>query len=150
MSELNQKQEIAKKEEACMVVHGQTQDGKTHVVGIGNLKVVIVKDGENTWFAQGLDIDYAAQGTSVENVKHNFENGLAATIHEYIKAYNSPAKMLKPAPPEVWQEMFYGLNDQKALKNRFWQVSYHKVEAVHKFIHFENIEYFEVEEAMAA
>lgn len=93
--------------EPCSVVQGQSKDGKVHVVGISALKVVIVKDGENAWFAQGLDIDYAAEGTSVENVKDNFENGLTATLHQHLLVYSNLNKLLKPAPPEIWQEMFY-------------------------------------------
>jgi len=40
-----------------MAVHGT--NGQTHIVGIGNLRVIICQEGD-AWFAQGLEIDYAA------------------------------------------------------------------------------------------
>jgi hypothetical protein len=143
--------------EECKIFYGKTPDGKTHIVGISALKVVIVKDGCN-WFAQGLDVDYAAEGISVENAKQNFENGLVATIHQHLKAYNEPSKMLKPAPPEVWQEMFYapltGLNVSNAIHNKYYQLSVHSLEgndAFKKFTLFKSIEYYiEIEAAAAA
>lgn len=135
--------------EGCTVVQGKTQDG-SHVVGIGALKVVIVKDGPSTWFAQGLDIDYSAGGTSVESVKKNFENGLIATIDVHLKAYNNIAKILKPAPQEIWQEMFYGPITAKptTVASNYYQISVHSPDQIKKFTLFENIEYFEL--ALAA
>ena len=47
-------------------------DDHHDVVGILNLRVVIVKD-EAFWFAQGLEIDYTGQGESVDDVKAKFE-----------------------------------------------------------------------------
>jgi hypothetical protein len=142
--------EIKEGSSSCTVVHGQSSDGKVHFVGIGSLKVVIVKDGPTTWFAQGLDIDYAAEGTNVENVKLNFQNGLISTIDQHLKANNSLSKLLKPAPNDVWQEMYYGplLGKGKVLKN-YHQISIHLPDQIKKFTAFENIgiEYFELEQA---
>jgi len=143
--------------EDCQIFYGKTPDGKLHIVGISALKVVIMKDGAN-WFAQGLDVDYAAEGVDVENAKQNFENGLVATIHQHIKAYNEPTKVLKPAPPEVWQEMFYaplmGATISNVIHNKYYQMSVHSLEgnaAFQKFTLFKNIEYYvEVEEPIAA
>ena len=50
--------------------------GDTHVVGIGNLRVAIETDGK-FWTAQGLEIDYIAQGDDLEDAKKQFEDGLA-------------------------------------------------------------------------
>jgi len=132
----------------CAIVHVPSPDGKFHFVGIGALKVVIMNDSaQNTWVAQGLDIDYAAQGTSVENVKENFQNGLIASIDLHLKAYNSFAKLLKPAPNHVWQEMYYGplFGQVKALKS-YYGISLHLPDQIKKFTAFENIgiEYFEL------
>lgn len=149
--EKKQKKEIPGNSSAdsCAVLLGQSKDGKTHAVLIGALKVVIVKDGPNTWFAQGLDIDYAAQGNSVESVKKNFENGLVATIDIHLKAYSGLAKLLKPAPENVWQEMFYGplMGQTKAVRNHYFQISVHSPDSVKKFTLFENIDYFELAQA---
>ena len=80
-------------------------DGATHVVGIGPIKVIICHEAD-TWFAQGVDIDYAANGSSLENVKHNFQTGLAGTIDLHIKLYGNLKKFLKHAPQEVWDELY--------------------------------------------
>ena len=80
-------------------------DGVTHLVGLGPIKVIVCNEG-GSWFAQGLDIDYAASGNSFEAVKHNFEVGLYATIDLHIKAYNGLKKFLKPAPLDAWQELY--------------------------------------------
>lgn len=146
-----------KTSENCQIFHGQSPDGKIHVIGISALKVVITKDGAN-WFAQGLDIDYAAEGISVENAKQNFENGLAATIHQNLKAFNDPSKILKPAPPEVWQEMFYVPLTMSSISNvihhKYYQMSVHLLEGndvFKKFTLFKSIEYYvEIEEPIAA
>ena len=51
--------------------------GNIHLVGIGNLKVVVIQDGD-FWFAQGLEIDYASEGKNFEEVKTAFETDFAA------------------------------------------------------------------------
>lgn len=74
------------------------------MVGIGNLRVKITHD-DGAWFAQGLEIDYAAQGSSLEDVKRRFEKGLLATIGEHLRIYGTIRKLLQPAAPEIWQEL---------------------------------------------
>ena len=68
---------------------------KHHLVGLKNIRVIIVRD-EGSWFAQGLDIDYAAQGESIEQAKKNFSGGLAATIDQHLQAYGTFVNFLKP------------------------------------------------------
>jgi hypothetical protein len=103
-----------------VAIHGKAKDG-TDVVEIGNLRVIIVKD-DDAWFAQGLEIDYAVQGSSVENVKRKFERGLCATIHENLKAFGNIERILRVAPQEVWNELFY--NPSRKLKE-YSSVSLH-------------------------
>jgi len=93
---------VAAKGSKAVAVH-QT-DGEQHFVGIGNLKVIICQDGES-WFAQGLDIDYAASGESLEDVKNNFQLGLKGTIDLHIKAYGHIEKFLKMAPRVTWRTL---------------------------------------------
>ena len=80
--------------------------GDQTVVGILNLRVAIVQDGR-FWFAQGLDIDYGAQGSSLDDVTEQFESGLVATIHrrhsEHLKIYGTIENVLQVAPPTVWK-----------------------------------------------
>jgi hypothetical protein len=128
----------------CTALHMPSPDGKVHVVVINALKVFIMKDGDS-WFAQGLDIDYASQGASVDDAKKNFEDGLAGTIHQHLKAYNNLSKLLKPAPPEVWQETLYApFASQNNLANKYYQISVHPMAAneAMKFAQFQNIEYY--------
>ena len=89
---------------SAMAFHNK--NGDTHVVGIGNLRVIICKDIDGVWFAQGLEVDYAANGHSVKEVKKNFEEGLAATLDLHIKAYNQIELFLNPAPASVWKELW--------------------------------------------
>ena len=122
------------------------KDGDNHLVGIGNLKVVIVQDG-NSWFAQGLDIDYAAEGKNLESVKKAFETGFCATIHEHLKVYANLDKFLVPAPSEIWKEMLY---DQCTGVNSYTQVSLHNLAAKAKtHFPFTGIEYIQREKVAA-
>jgi hypothetical protein len=72
-------------------------------VKIGALNVLVTQDGD-WWFAQGLEIEYAAQGKSLEEVAENFGQGLATTAHAYLEEFGSIEKMLRPSP-EVLREL---------------------------------------------
>ena len=54
--------------EPTTALQGETLQGKT-VVGIWNLHVQITREDQQ-WFAQGYEIDYAACGSSQEDVKN--------------------------------------------------------------------------------
>lgn len=79
------------------------QAGDDHVVGLKALRVLLCPDGAG-WYAQGLEIDYAATGSTMEETKENFEAGLAKTIAENVRMHGSIQKMLKVAPQDVWSE----------------------------------------------
>ena len=102
-----------------IALHGKA--GSNHFVGIGNLRVIICNESGH-WFAQGLEIDYAADGNSFADVKKNFETGLKGTIGLHLQSYGKLDNLLKVAPPEAWNEM---LKDGK--KMRHTQVSFHTV-----------------------
>ena len=103
--------------------HGSAADGVHHVVGVGNLRVVIVQDGE-AWFAQGLEIDYAAQGDTIADARKQFTDGLCATTHEHLRIYGTIERLLKLAPTELWREL---LLSTSAIPNRYSQLSVHAV-----------------------
>ena len=105
-----------------------------HVVGIGNLRVMITND-DGSWFAQALEVDYAAQGSSFEDVKRRFERGLRATVDEHLKVYGSIEKLLRPAPRSVWVTFLLAAK----IEQRFSQVTVH----VHRALPFEKIDYLE-------
>lgn len=108
----------------AMALHASDKDGVHHLVGFGNIRVIIIPDGA-AYFAQGLEIDYAAQGSTVEEVKKNFEVGLEATIQQHLKIYGNIKGILQPAPPDVWQEL---VPEKTAVHNRYWHMSEHTIE----------------------
>jgi hypothetical protein len=111
-------------------LHLADQQDAHHLVKFRNLRVVIVPDGP-AWFAQGIDLDYAAQGDTVEEAKGNFEKGLGATIDQHLKAYRTISGILKVAEPELLAHL---LVDSSAQFNRYSQVSAHIVhEALHNY-----------------
>jgi len=120
-------------------IHRTAEDGTTHMVGIGNLRVVIIPDGD-AWFAQGLEIDYAVQGSSVEDSKKQFEDGLAATIQEHLRIYGTIEKLLEVAPTEVWKSV---LLSPSAKLSGFSQVSVHEV--IRNALPFHGIAYLELQ-----
>ena len=85
-------------------VRATTKQGQP-IVGIGDLRVVLTQEG-NYWYAQGLEIDYVAQGDSIEVAKKNFETGLASTFHENLRIHGTIQPLLVPAPVELWKERF--------------------------------------------
>lgn len=131
------------KQTMAFTASGPVKGGTVHLVGIGNLRVVIVKDDKH-FFAQGLEIDYAEQGDSVEDVKKNFENGLRATIDQHLKINGTIKKLLRVAPPEVWADV---LGDPSADRNFYSQVSVHKM--IEK-LPFEGIQYLIAKDAKDA
>jgi len=85
---------------------------KQYEVVVWNLHVIVTND-DGGWFAQGLEIDYAAQGTSLDEVKKNFEDGLAATIQAHLTLHDNLDQFLKPAPQEIWQELSNAVTNKK-------------------------------------
>jgi hypothetical protein len=129
-----------KKPENAVAFHGQSSDGSHHVVGIGNLRVVIVPDGD-FWFAQGLEIDYAVQGSSEAEVKKNFEYGLQATVNAHLTIHGTIEGLLKVAPPDVWKEF---LGDPSGKRKLYSQVTSHVLQGV---LPFDGIHYLVAEAA---
>jgi hypothetical protein len=126
---------ITKAKAAASAIHLQHKDGVHHLVGFGNIRVIIVPDGA-AFFAQGLEIDYAAQGSTVSEVKNNFEVGLEATIQQHLKNYGNIKNLLQPAPASVWQEL---VPEKTALHNSYWHISEHPIE--HSALPYEGINY---------
>ena len=121
-------------------IHGVSDEGE-HIVGIGNLRVLIEKEGE-FWFAQGLEIDYVSQGDTVEDAKMEFESGLAGTIHVNLKINKKIESILNPAPPEVWNRFL--TSSSKKIPYTFTQISVHDIKTM-PYFPFEGIGYFQEE-----
>jgi hypothetical protein len=122
-----------------MSAHNAIKGSKNHSgeatknvgVGIWNLHVMITND-DGSWFAQAFEIDYAAQGSTLDDVKARFETGLYATIDEHLKVFGGLKQLVQPAPPEVWQELLETCNEEHQFE--YSQISVHKLP-------FKNIEY---------
>jgi hypothetical protein len=119
-------------------VHVKDANGEHHAVAIWNLSVLIVPDGK-FWFAQGLEIDYGAQGSSLEDAKKNFERGLAGTIGKHLQIYGNINNFLKFAPSEILREA--AANKQSIKKYK--QISLHEIldTDIQKALPFDGIEY---------
>src|SRR5438552_18177976 len=98
------------------------QDEAHAAVAIWNLSVLIVPD-DKFWFAQGLEINYGAQGDTPEEAQQNFQQGLLATIAQHLRVYGNIKKLLKFAPSEILTEAA----ENKASIKRFAQVSFHEI-----------------------
>jgi len=148
MSSKTTKKSSAKHHHVAVAFEGKNKDGNTDVVGVGNLRVFIVQE-DGMWFAQALEIDYAAQGSTLEDVKSNFEQGFCATIHENLRVYGTIENILKPAPQSIWKELLYDVTVDNKL--RFFHVSTHKFpEKIQQALPFEAISYVQPPELAAA
>lgn len=117
--------------------HAESEDGSDHLVGIGNLRVMLFND-DGSWFAQGLEIDYFAQGSTLDDVKERFQRGLRATIDYHLRVYADISRILKVAPPEVWNEFY----SKSAMFKRYYsQVSIHR--GVSESLPFSGLAYYE-------
>lgn len=88
---------------SIQAVHICTDDDQ-HLVEIGNLHVLISEtDGE--WFAQGVEIDYAASGNTMNEAQRRFERGLSATVDLHLRQFDSIDRLLKFAPEVVWRSL---------------------------------------------
>jgi len=65
--------------------------------GLSDLTVVISRDGEQ-WFAQGVQIDYATSGTSMEDVQERFVRGLAKSITMNLLEFGTLDNFLRYTP----------------------------------------------------
>jgi hypothetical protein len=123
------------------VVH--VDGGDRHCVAISQLRVLVSRDGEG-WIAQGVEIDYAAGGDSVEDVQRRFERGLKATIHRHIERFGTVQRLLKHSPPEEWAE----LAGQGAAEYEFDVIDVHDL--AEASLPYQQVAYITLEELHAA
>lgn len=74
----------------------------------GSLRVWVTRDGSH-FVCQGLEVDYLAEGQSVEEALANFHRGLLLTLKKRIEKYKHPHTLIQPAPREHWKEAFDNL-----------------------------------------
>ena len=95
---------------------------KTAIVKILNLQVILAKEGDS-WVAQGIELDYAAAGTSQEDVKKSFQDGLYETIQAHLSRFGDLQQLIaKSADSAVW----LGLVQNEPKSQRYSAVSVHE------------------------
>ena len=77
------------------------------LVGIFGLQVVIAKDGDG-WVAQGIEVDYAVGGESVEDTQKRFEVGLCESIHAHLSKFGHLDNFIIPADYTLWKGLLAG------------------------------------------
>jgi hypothetical protein len=130
------------KKKSASVIHASTDDGRQQAVGI-NLRVLIVPDGK-FWYAQGIEIDYGAQGTSVEDAKEHFEQGLSGTVRLHLQKHGHIEKLLRHTSGEALKEA----REFSDKIERFVQVSFHDIDAESaKVFPYPEVEYYRLTKA---
>lgn len=89
------------------------QAGDVHFV-VAEVKVLVLND-DGSWYAQGLDIDHAAEGSSLEDVHAKFLKGFEKTICEHLRMYGNIERMVEPAPVEFWKRFYFGQNPRRTI-----------------------------------
>ena len=83
--------------------HARDGDGG-HLVAIGNLRVLLC-EAHGEWLAQGIEIDYAATGDSLEEAQHYFEIGLSDTVRLHLERFQTIGHLLRFAPEAFWKRL---------------------------------------------
>jgi hypothetical protein len=95
-----------------MSVTDHQMDDGSHMITVKSLRVIVLKHPDH-WVAQAVDFDYVATGVSLDEVRHNFLEDLAATIVENIKEYGTVEHLFARPPPAEIKQMWFELTDYK-------------------------------------
>ncbi|SRR5258706_3037598 len=110
-----------------------------HLVAVWNLRVWVTEE-DGVFFAQGLEVDYAAQGSSLKEVMDTFFEGFTRTIDAHLREYGDISNFLKPVSASV-------LMDFNAKKGQREPISCMTI-SLH--LHPAKIEFYEVPKTKAA
>jgi hypothetical protein len=126
-----------KKRSQTTAFHAQQSDSGINVVGFGNLQVYVIQEEPGVWFARSQEINYAAQGNSLEDVQHNFERGLIATVDEHLRVFGHIKNLLSQNPRTNVRQH---LSERFPQSFRYSQLTVHALpEKLQQTIQFENI-----------
>jgi len=128
--------------------HAPQSGSGLNVVGFGNLQVYVIREEDGVWFARSQEINYAAQGTSLEDVQRNFERGLTATVDEHLRVFGHIKNLLSQTSPRNVRQH---LSERLPQAFRYSQLTVHALpEKIQKAIQFQNIAYIRPLEETAA
>lgn len=77
----------------------QRLDEQHERVCVDALRVIIIEEPPGLWSALGVEIDYAANGESPDEVRQNFERGLALTVDTNLRKLGTIERLLRFSPP---------------------------------------------------
>ena len=72
------------------------------VLRMEKIRVVIYRPTGADWIAHGLEINYAAQGETVQAAFDNFLEGLARTMIANFESFGTIDQLWNPAPDEIF------------------------------------------------
>ncbi len=128
--------------------HDENQQRVQALVGIFDLQVVVAPD-DDAWIAQGIEIDYATAGSSPDDVRARFGQGLCTLIQAHLDRFGNIERMIESAPLSTWAEFVEKQGDQQQ-----WQyssVSIHDYLPPNlQYFPFGNIKYAEAPQPLAA
>jgi hypothetical protein len=110
------------------------KDIDAHIVAVWNLRVWVTEEDDGFFFAQGLEVDYAAQGSSLEEVMNTFFEGFTRTIDAHLREYKDISNFLKPVSAAVLMDF----NARKGEKEPI------QCMAISLHLHSAKIEFYEV------
>lgn len=84
----------------ALAAHAQKDD--LHAVVLHGIRVMLLND-DGFWFARALELDYWAQGDTLDEVKRNFTDGLVDTVGEHLRMFGDFQRLLKCAPDDDWK-----------------------------------------------
>ena len=61
---------------------------------LGSVQVQVIPDGR-FWWAEGISVDYGAQGDTVEDSLEHFQIGLNATVRLHLQKFGNTEKLLR-------------------------------------------------------
>jgi len=102
--------------------------------GLLGLRVAVVPDGK-AWFAQGIDVDYFAQGGTPAEAEKNFTEGLQMMVKLHVAEFKH-LQYLTPPPKSVSQEY---------AKMRFARVEKRPLYATGPAVPYQTIQFFVAE-----
>ena len=97
---------------------------KKYRIEIDELNVLIVRVGPG-YYAQGIEIDFAACGDSIEDAQRRFERGFFETVSANLARFRDLKRFIKPAPEDIRREFGERVEEDKYT---FSSVSVHTLE----------------------